>query len=334
MNPEPLRRFKIFETDEPDDALATLDRLYGKQKYDIKAPSTAFGPTSLSVANLSNLAWVRFKTSYDLTLEKEEPGPCFGLSFPTNGHWQLTLGSLSQFAISGLVGCIMPQDRAVKVFISEGECLSLMIPRSAIQEKLEALIGKPVIAPMEFEPIVDARTSSGGAMLHRSMDMVVQQLVEPDSPLSHPAVAARLEEFIIHILLHGQPHNYRDAITGERRAATPKQVRRAESFIQAHSGETIRLAQIAAAAGCSIRALQLAFRTFRNTTPMTLLKQARLARVHSELSRSDPGAVTVTEIATRYGFYNLGRFAREYRRSFGQSPSETLRLAFRPRPMA
>ena len=39
--------------------------------------------------------------------------------------------------------------------------------------------------------------------------------------------------------------------------------------------------------------------------------------------------VTVTEIATALGFVELGRFSVEYRKAFGESPSETLRQAFR-----
>jgi len=39
--------------------------------------------------------------------------------------------------------------------------------------------------------------------------------------------------------------------------------------------------------------------------------------------------VTVTEVATALGFVELGRFSVEYRKAFGESPSETLRQAFR-----
>jgi AraC-like DNA-binding protein len=34
--------------------------------------------------------------------------------------------------------------------------------------------------------------------------------------------------------------------------------------------------------------------------------------------------VTVTEIATGFGFLELGRFSVEYRKAFGESPSQTL----------
>jgi AraC-like DNA-binding protein len=40
-------------------------------------------------------------------------------------------------------------------------------------------------------------------------------------------------------------------------------------------------------------------------------------------------SATVTEIATGLGFVELGRFSVEYRRMFGESPSETLHRSFR-----
>ncbi len=34
---------------------------------------------------------------------------------------------------------------------------------------------------------------------------------------------------------------------------------------------------------------------------------------------------TVTDIAMKYSFFHLGQFAVDYRKIFGESPSETLR---------
>jgi AraC-like DNA-binding protein len=53
------------------------------------------------------------------------------------------------------------------------------------------------------------------------------------------------------------------------------------------------------------------------------LRRMHLAR--RALRMADPEATTVTEIATNYGFWELGRFSVAYRALFGESPSASLR---------
>jgi AraC-like DNA-binding protein len=65
------------------------------------------------------------------------------------------------------------------------------------------------------------------------------------------------------------------------------------------------------------------FRDFRGTSPMRYLRDARFEKVRDALKRaqSEEG---VAELAMKWGFSHLGRFAVEYRKRFGESPSETL----------
>lgn len=107
------------------------------------------------------------------------------------------------------------------------------------------------------------------------------------------------------------------------RSATPDAVRRATAFIDAHVGEPIGLLEIAAAAGLGSRALQAAFRRHLDTTPLSYLREARMDHAHRELLEARPGdGRTVASVASRWGFSQPGRFAREHQRRYGSLPRQ------------
>ncbi|MES3708651.1 helix-turn-helix domain-containing protein [Pseudomonas putida] len=60
-------------------------------------------------------------------------------------------------------------------------------------------------------------------------------------------------------------------------------------------------------------------------TPTEWLRLRRLNLARRDLLEADYGDVTVAEIAMRYRFWHLGRFAATYKRLFAESPLETLR---------
>ena len=68
---------------------------------------------------------------------------------------------------------------------------------------------------------------------------------------------------------------------------------------------------------------------------VTRVMQASLAAVEPgeavrrALSEGSLRAMTVTEVATSHGFYELGRFSVSYRSMYGEAPSETLRACRR-----
>ena len=105
----------------------------------------------------------------------------------------------------------------------------------------------------------------------------------------------------------------------------PDTLRRAVRFIEDNAALELTAADVARAASVSVRALQLAFRRHLDTTPMAYLRQVRLARARCELEAAREESVTVTSVASRWGFGNPGRFAAQFRDAFGASPSEVLR---------
>ncbi|WP_052466886.1 helix-turn-helix transcriptional regulator [Mobilicoccus massiliensis] len=158
-----------------------------------------------------------------------------------------------------------------------------------------------------------------------TIDHVERQLAAPDSAVASPLVRAQLVDVVAASALGVFPNTAmtHDESGGPGRVA-PAALRRALDHIDAHAAEPLGLADIAAAAGPSTRALQHAFARHLDTTPTHHLRRVRLTRAHHELIAADPTRDTVAGIARRWGFGHPGRFAQQYQEYFGVSPSRTL----------
>jgi len=106
-------------------------------------------------------------------------------------------------------------------------------------------------------------------------------------------------------------------------------VRRAELYVRARLDTRVPLARLCQAAGVSERGLRNAFYGVHGMCPRRWMLKERLHYVRRALTDASATSATVTDVATNYGFYELGRFAATYRQAFGEPPSATLRAATR-----
>jgi transcriptional regulator GlxA family with amidase domain len=74
----------------------------------------------------------------------------------------------------------------------------------------------------------------------------------------------------------------------------------------------------------SERTLRACCTEFLGMSPIRYVLLRRLREVRSALREADPQIENVAEIAHRFGFAQLGRFAGTYRAIFGEAPSTTL----------
>jgi transcriptional regulator GlxA family with amidase domain len=101
-------------------------------------------------------------------------------------------------------------------------------------------------------------------------------------------------------------------------------VARFECRARTNPGAFKNISEFCRIASVSQSTLLRAFHTIYDTTPLLHLRALRLDQARQALLSSRARHETVTKIATRYGFGELGRFAADYRERFGESPSETL----------
>jgi AraC-like DNA-binding protein len=98
-----------------------------------------------------------------------------------------------------------------------------------------------------------------------------------------------------------------------------------EEVLAANYDRPLHLVEICAAIGASERTLRVSCIEHLGMGPVRYLWLRRMHLVHRALVQAIPGTATVTEIATANGFWELGRFAVEYRALFGEVPSVSLR---------
>jgi AraC family ethanolamine operon transcriptional activator len=89
--------------------------------------------------------------------------------------------------------------------------------------------------------------------------------------------------------------------------------------------EPIHDSELATQAGVSERTLRTAFNEYDQIGPREYLQIRQLHAVRGDLLVSDPAKKTVTDILTRWGVWEFGRFSGRYKRHFGELPIETLR---------
>jgi AraC family ethanolamine operon transcriptional activator len=99
-------------------------------------------------------------------------------------------------------------------------------------------------------------------------------------------------------------------------------VDRAIDFMEARLAQPIVVADISDALRVSPRTLRYSFEAIVNVSPTHYLLARRLNGARRDLIRSGPTG-TVEEVALRWGFGHMGRFAQYYRLTFGERPSDT-----------
>lgn len=102
-------------------------------------------------------------------------------------------------------------------------------------------------------------------------------------------------------------------------------VGKVEQIARSQRGETLHIRFLCSICRVSERTLRNAFRSICGNTPYRYLRDLRMQQAREALLYPRSSATTVTLVAMQCGFLELGRFSVEYRATYGESPSVTLR---------
>jgi AraC-like DNA-binding protein len=145
--------------------------------------------------------------------------------------------------------------------------------------------------------------------------------------LAYPEVSRVFEQELLLIMVRCLTEGMTTGTDSSHGRARLPVMRRFEQFLDDNPDRPIYMAEVCAAIGASGRTLRQHCQEQLGMTPHQYLWLRRMNFARRALAAADPATATVTGIALDNGFWELGRFAVQYRRLFGESPSVTLRHA-------
>jgi AraC family ethanolamine operon transcriptional activator len=143
------------------------------------------------------------------------------------------------------------------------------------------------------------------------------------NPLSKSFMEQFISEFprrFLNTIDSSYPTVFRHSLRQRDRA-----IKKIKEFLTEFPDVPPTIADLCEVAQVSERTLEYAFQERYEMTPNTYLRFYRLNGVHKSLRAADPASTTVTEVATDWGFWHFGHFTSNYRKLFGQLPSDTLK---------
>jgi AraC-like DNA-binding protein len=324
----PLQRFSMMRASGVtalEQARAVVAQLLTPFRLTLLTTGTQMAAT-IAAVDLGPVSLVHAYTGgHEVHVRLTEQVSYYDVNFALAGRNRLDCGD-DQVLVTPMTAGIISPGAVARMQLSDGYSqLHLRIERAALERRLEQLLGRPVAGPVRFRPRMDLAEPAVASWV-RAVRLLVRDLDEP-SGLGGLGVGQNpWPDFIITGLLLAQPHDYSEQLEQRRAGACyPLPVQRVVDLIDRDPAGDLSLARLSRVAGVGARTLQRNFRAHVGVPPRDYVQLIRLGRARSDLVAG--AGATVAEIAFRWGFSHVPRFAGAFLERYGEPPSTVLRRA-------
>ncbi|AKE87974.1 AraC family transcriptional regulator [Rhodococcus aetherivorans] len=326
MADKKLTAAEEFRSTDRDEAQSHISAVFSPHVLDVIDRSCDLN-VRLSTTVLPAITLGYLRHGAEVIVQPGRLGSYFHVNIPIAGHTRSTCGDEEVVTGENVAAVLLPTESSAMLWSRDCEQLAVKINRTAVENQLARALGHPMDAPLRFDLAMNLAAGPARSWVH-TVRSLLDALREDPILIEQPLITANFENLIVSQLLHAQPHNYSDQLITQHSLARPRTIKRVTDLIDASPEQPHTAAALAKAAGVSVRTLQDSFQDQLGITPMAYLRQVRLVRAHEDLVNTDPArGLSVRDIAYKWGFNHLPRFAATYRERFGVLPSQTLRQA-------
>ncbi len=319
LGPQPATALSLDDaaTVFPMNQTAAMGVLNRHSPFQLTQRAACVGP--LTVMDLS--------TAADMWLHCEGDRAFYEVELPIAGQVDIVHRTSVTAAHIGHGALCLPEGEvSVPRWTAGSRVIMLRIDRGVLEDALSQAVGRQITSQIAFKPSISASNSAARSWM-RMLFMIAKELLDPNSLLSQPMIAAPLTDAFIQALLMAADHPDRGFIAADAQCLAPQHIRAAIDIIEAEPGLPLTISSLAARCHVSVRALQQGFGRHLGVSPMTYLRQVRLRHARQDLLERDPSVETVASVARRWGFAHPGRFSAAYSARYGETPATTLRHA-------
>lgn len=313
---------RSFRTNDADEAMSIWGEHFNQHKITplhngplgFELTTTSLGPLSVGIVR------------YGSEVVSESVGPRSFVAIPLKGAIGFQFGTVAVTS-NPYTAAVRSASRPTRLrgwSVGDESVFVLGMAADALQNHLGRILGRDDVGPITFSPLMDLRSRDGAQWWNFTRSIAIA-LDSTGGLATHPMLSTAMSDAVMTGLLIASNHSHRDAIGAWTRPAAPPVVRRAIALIDERAHEPLTVVEVAAKVGCGVRALQIAFKKHLGETPSEYLRRVRMDRAHTMLRLATPETASVAEIARTWGFNQLGRFAVQYRQTYGVSPKVTLR---------
>jgi len=212
---------------------------------------------------------------------------------------------------------VFPDGGELDVAIQPGfDMFIVSVEEEAFTRAIEAVHGAVPAAVVDEVHHGDSATM--GLLRRRLVDFTRQFVNRP----CDQRITAELDDILIDVARTLSPNSARRHIAGrlKRRAAA----RRVIEYLDQHAAEVPPLSRLCQVGGVSDRTLEIGFKEIFGIGPKAYVNAIRLNGLRGRLRKADSVTTLIADAANEWGFWHMGQLATDYRRMFGELPSETL----------
>ena len=314
------------EVTEPGEVVRHLETAYGARLRLVRTPVTRRDGRPLLIHTRTDAGQF---TIDEIDIPGEvtaSPDPLNKViaTWVTSGRLTATCDRIEAKAVADEITLTTQPDAPHDVHAEDLAVTTLLLDPALVASVATGLPRAQVAMPFRFTRFQPHDPSAG--QLWKDSIAYVRDSVLADDVTATPLVLGNAARLLAAVTLSTFANTATvDAVPHDRNDHQPALIRRAVEYIESNAAADVAIADIADAIHVTPRAVQYMFRRHLGTTPTQYMRRVRLHHAHQDLVTADRVHNTVAAIAAKWGFAHTGRFAVQYRQTYGRSPHSTLR---------